>query len=90
MRTAAGTFDLPVGFNEWKTGTVVISDKKYEALGDIVGEQRLAASAAVQDDGSVKLRLHLLHGPRRMDFHFRTSFLKPMLKGKMAGAGGFE
>ena len=90
MTTAAGVCELPVGYGEWKLGAAVVSDKKYEALGDLVGRQRFAASAAVQDDDSLKVRLHVLGGPRRMDFHFRTKFFKPSVQGTMAGAGSFK
>ena len=90
MKTAAGTYDLPVGYGKWEHGTAVISDKKYEALGDIVGTQRFAASAAVQNDDTIKLRLHVLDGPRRMDFTFCKKLFKPMVQGHMAGAGPFK
>jgi len=87
MTTAAGRYELPVGFGAWKKSQAVFSDKSYEALGDLVGVQRLAASAAVQDDDSIKVRLHVLGGPRRMDFHFRKKLFKPGVDGTMAGMG---
>ena len=59
LTTDAGAFDVPVGFGRWEEGEVTFSTRKHQPLGWLVGVQRIAASAAVQDDGSVKLTLHI-------------------------------
>ena len=88
LATAAGPCELPVGFGKWAVGTVVLTDKKYECLGDPIGTQRVASSAAVQDDGTIRLTVHLLGGPRRMDLHFCKRLFKPAVVGTAAGSGG--
>ena len=85
LTTEAGTFELPVGYNEWMQGTMRFTDWKYADSGRIVGTQRMASSAAVQQDGSVRVRILRLGGARRIDLHFRSKFFKPVVLGEVAG-----
>ena len=90
LTTDAGAFDVPVGFGRWEEGEVTFSTRKHQPLGWLVGVQRIAASAAVQEDGSVSVRAHVLGGPRRIELSFRRRFFKQIVEGRMVGAGALK
>lgn len=90
MTTDVGDYDLPVGFGRWELGEVVFCPRRHQPLGWLVGPQRVAASAAVQDDGSVTLRVHVLGGPRRIELKFRRKFFRPVVEGRMVGSATFK
>ena len=75
FETEAGKYVVPVGYGTWKTGEMVFSPRPYEICFDIIGKQRVAASGAVQDDGSLRIRMHLLDGSHRFDFYFKHQLL---------------
>ena len=90
LTTEVGTFALPVGCGEWKAGEMRFSDRNFQALGEYVGSQRVAASGAVLDDGTIAVRIHMLAGPRRIDLRFGKKLFKPVVEGQMLGSGTFR
>ena len=86
MTTTAGVYRLPVGFGTWEQGTCMFSTKKHQPYSYFVGSRRVASSAAVQEDGSLRLRMLLLSGPRRIDLTFRRKMFRPTVEGRMEGA----
>ena len=90
LTTEVGTFALPVGCGSWKTGEMRFTDRKFQALGQYVGPQRVAASGAVLGDGTVAVRIHMLAGPRRIDLRFRKKLFKPVVEGQVLGLGTFR
>ena len=47
-----------------------VDPEKHEGLGYYIGERPSASSVAVQDDGSLLLRVHITDTPGRFDFIF--------------------
>ena len=90
LTTPAGAQTVPVGFGSWVRGRMKFSARKHEPLGEIVGEREVATSAAVQGDGSIVLRMHLLGGTHRMDLRFRKRLFRPTVEGNMNGIGAFK
>lgn len=90
LTTAAGEYTIPVGYHKWAFGEAVFSPRKHEPLGDVVGTQKLAASAAVQDDGSLKVRIHQLSGMRRLDLRFCRKFFKKAVEGRVVGQSAIK
>ena len=88
LKTEVGSFSVPAGFGVWKRGQVTFSDKRHETLGDIVGEQRLAGSAAVQADGALKVRLWMLDGPQKIDLRLFATNGVVTVDGRLHGLGG--
>jgi len=84
----AGKWTVPVGFCKWERGVVKLSTKQHEILRDIVGEQRTAASAAVGQDGALRLRMLFLDGPQKVDLVFRSTNDFSCIEGVMHGIGG--
>ena len=69
----AGACELPVGLGRWESGTVKIDPEGYEALGAYVGSHPTAASAAVEKDGALHVRVYFTDTPGRMELFFRES-----------------
>jgi len=90
LGTDAGSYVVPVGYGIWKKATMRFSPKTYENLGDLVGDQRVAASAAVQKDGSLKLRMHVLGGTHRLDLVFKHKLFGLAVEGGSMGLGKIE
>ena len=90
LTTAVGAFDLPVGYREWKSGEMAYSNKRHQPLGEYVGRQRVAASGAVQKDGSVVIRINMLEGPRRTELRFTKRFFRIVVEGLTLGNGKFK
>jgi len=90
LTTDAGAFAVPVGFGAWKRGEMRFSTRKHEALGDVVGLRRVAASGAVQPNRSFKVRVHLLEGTHKIDLVFRRALFKTVVEGDMVGLGSFK
>ena len=88
LKTSAGTFRVPAGFGTWARGQMTFSTKRHETLGDIVGPQRVAGSAAVQADGSLKVRLWTLDGPQKIDLRLFTANGAAAAEGRLHGIGG--
>jgi hypothetical protein len=53
----------------------------------MIGLRKVAASAAVQEDGTFKLRIHLLEGTHKIDMTFRRKMFKPFVEGHIEGLG---
>ena len=87
MKTDAGVFDVPVGFGKWALSGMRFSKNNYEVLGDMIGLRKVAASAAVQENGALKLRIHLLEGTHKIDMTFRRKMFKPVVEGHIEGLG---
>ena len=90
IKTGSGEYKVPVGFGGWECSTMRFSARNHEPLGEIVGDQRIATSAAVQDDGSIRLRMHLIDGIHRMDLHFCKRLFRPTVEGGMFCIGEFK
>ena len=88
LKTASGDFSVPAGSGEWKRGQMAFSDKRHESLGEIVGPQRMAGSAAVQADGALKVRLWMLDGPQKIDLRLFTTNGVVTVDGRVHGLGG--
>lgn len=88
LTTAAGVQVVPIGFREWVRGKLKFTSCLHEGLGDIVGEQRVASSAAVQEDGSLKIRVLFLGGPQKLDLSFSCEDGVPSVRGCLHGIGG--
>jgi len=88
LGTSMETLRLPVGFGTWQRGRLRFTDKRHETLRDIIGTHALAASAAMQPDGTLKLRAFLLNAPHTFDLTFRMTKNGPTLSGKLSGLGG--
>lgn len=88
VTTPAGVQAVPVGFGSWARGRMRFSTRKHEPLGEIVGEREVATSAAVQGDGSIALRMHLLGGTHRMDIRFCRKLFRPTIEGGMNNSSG--
>lgn len=88
VTTAAGAFALPVGFGSWSRGALTFSDRRHEVLGDTVGEQRVATSAAVLSNGRLKVEMLFLDGPHRMILGFFMKDGEPGLEGSVYCHGG--
>ena len=69
----AGMCEIPVGLGEWKAGELRIDPEKYEVLGAYIGAHPTAASAAVEKDGALHVRVHFTDAPGRMDLFFRSA-----------------
>lgn len=89
LSTDAGEQDLSVGFGEWKSGEAKFSTRRHQPLGELVGVQRVASSGAVQGDGSILVKVHVLGGPRRIELRFGHKFFLPYVEGCMVGAATF-
>ena len=85
LTTEAGVYEVPVGFGRWRTGEVTFSPCRYEVLEYLVGRQPVAASGAVQEDGSFRIRMHLLDGTHRFEFVFRRKMFKPVVEMQSEG-----
>lgn len=90
LKTEAGAFDIPVGYGKWERGKLKFSTRNHHPLGKLIGVQRVASSAAVQKDGSVNVRVHLLDGPRRIELSFKRSFFMPVVEGRVVGMWAFK
>lgn len=90
LTTVSGVFDIPVGCGEWKKGEAVFSARRHQPLCDCIGRQPLAASAGVQKDGSLWVRVMLLQGTRKIDLTFKRKFFKSAVEGEMLGLGKFS
>ena len=88
MVTSAGTFAIPVGFGDWRRGELRFSDATHETLRSLVGTHRLASSAAVQPDGSLKLRMLFVNAPQKFDLTFKMTKDGPVISGRLIGLGG--
>ena len=86
--TRAGKSVLPVGFGTWKEGALTIDASKHEPLGSIVGRQAVAGSAAVGEDGVMRLRILLKNGPQRIDAAFSDESGVCRMSGELKGIGG--
>ena len=85
--TESGTNMIDVGFGEWKTGVVRFANLRYEPLGILVGNQQVAASAAVNDGGMLTLRIFLVNAPQKIDLSFSCLNGMVDVKGKLSGIG---
>lgn len=90
LTTEAGAFDIPVGYGRWERGELKFSTRNHHPLGRLIGVQRVASSAAVQKDGSVKVCVHLLDGPRRIELTFKRSFFNSVAEGRVVGMWSFK
>ena len=90
--TAAGVNRVPVGLGAWKAGEVTVDKGPYDPLGSILGRQALpvASSAAVQADGSLKLRMLFTTGPHRIDLAFAEKNGAKVVCGELFGIGGVK
>lgn len=89
--TAAGEYAVPVAYGSWAGGEAVFSPLAYEPLGTLIGRQRLMSSAAVQKDGSLRVRVHQLDGMRRIDLNFRKRLIGGLtVDGSVAGQSEIE
>ena len=79
----AGRQKIPVGFGEWRTGSVTIDPENYEGLGMYIGEHPTAASAAVGADGALKVRVYVTDTPGRFDFTFAETDGTPSVTGNL-------
>ena len=73
LEARAGMCEIPVGLGEWKAGELRIDPEKYEVLGAYIGAHPTAASAAVEKDGALHVRVHFTDAPGRMDLFFRSA-----------------
>ncbi|MBQ3345185.1 MAG: serine hydrolase [Kiritimatiellae bacterium] len=69
----AGMCHLPVGLGRWEPGEARIDPEGYETLGGYIGSHPTAASAAVEGDGALHVRVYFTDTPGRMDLFFRQS-----------------
>ena len=69
-RSFPSTQEFPVGFGEWKEGSVRIDHEGYEGLGALIGEQTVRASGAVRPDGTLFVRAYLAGTTANLDFTF--------------------
>ena len=88
LETRTGLYAIPVGFGEWKAGSVRFSDKAHESLGAIIGDQATAASGAVQRDGRLKIRIWLTEGPQKIDLELSRTNGVASVRGALVGIGG--
>ena len=88
LTTDAGVQAVPVGFREWSRGRIRFSNRSHEGLCDITGEQRVASSAAVAADGTLKIRVLLLDGPQKLDLSFGHADGVPSVRGFLHGICG--
>ncbi|MBQ2630244.1 MAG: hypothetical protein IJG13_11260, partial [Kiritimatiellae bacterium] len=69
----AGMCHLPVGLGRWEPGEARIDQEGYDTLGGYIGSHPTAASAAVEGDGALHVRVYFTDTPGRMDLFFRQS-----------------
>lgn len=86
----AGKCELPVGVGRWKTGEIRIDPEKHEALGAYIGAHPTAASAAVEKDGSLHVRIYFTDAPGRMDLFFRSTDGELSVNGRLKIMCGCE
>ena len=86
----AGMCEIPVGLGDWKTGEIRIDSEKYEGLGAYIGTHPTAASAAVEKDGALHVRVHFTDAPGRMDLFFRSENGELAVNGRLDVMRGCE
>ena len=69
----AGVCEIPVGLGDWKTGEIRIDPEKFECLGACIGAHPTAASAALENDGALHVRVYITDAPGRLELFFRPS-----------------
>lgn len=90
LETRAGAWKIPLGVGEWKKGKVKIDPETYEALGKTVGMQEVFSAAAVQSDGTLRLRIHFANTTLRLDLTSADEGGARVLAGRLSGLGGTE
>ena len=91
--TESGSFAVPVGYGKWMRGEAVFSPHTYEYLGEVIGKQPLAASAAVREDGSLAVRVQMLQGLRAFDWRIRKKLFRTAVdctRGSWTATSGME
>jgi hypothetical protein len=83
-----GAWKIPLGVGEWKKGMVKIDPETYEPLGKTAGMQEVFSAAAVQSDGSFKLRIHFANTTLRLDLASSGDGGGRVLAGRLSGLGG--
>ena len=86
--TESGEWAVPVGFGVWRRGALGLCAGRHEPLGRIVGEQRVASSAAYGPDGTFKVRVLMLDGPQKIDLSFSGAETNRVVSGVLHGLGG--
>ncbi len=66
--TQSGTQRFPIGYGEWKFGNVKFEDEKYETLGGIIDQQKIASSGAWTAPDTFTCKTYLVGGPSEIDF----------------------
>ena len=85
LTTDAGEQAVPAAYGSWARSTVHYTKRTSEPLGELIGPQRVAASAAVQDDGSLKVTIHQLDGMRRIELRFCRKLFRKAVEGAVTG-----
>jgi len=80
--------EFPIGFGEWKSGSLAFDPEPYEALGTLSGTFKTCSSAAFQPDGSLKCRVYLTGTTHYLDFRFFLKDGVPVVEGNLWSMGG--
>lgn len=84
----AGEVTMPLGFGEWLRSEIRVDPEKDEGLAKIIGTHPVAASAAVEPNGELKVVVRLLDSPQRLEFIFSEKNGRPGVNGAVIGIGG--